>query len=278
MTIVFISDFFKRDILGGGEICDDILKRKLSENFIVEEIRSHECTVSFLKDRAYELFIISNFVNLSEDCKTFLVNNTRYIIYEHDYKFLKSRNPQLFENMKAKDSDIINRSFYEKSSMIICQSDLQAEIFKINLGTSNIASIGVNFWDDSSFELMKEMSRKEKKNKTAILKSENWIKNQRGAEAFCLGNYFRFEVISDSNYENFLRKLGEFESFVFLPLSPETFSRTCAEARMMNVKVYASENVGFLNETWQKGLFGSDLINEIKERSRRAFSLFESFA
>jgi hypothetical protein len=57
---------------------------------------------------------------------------------------------------------------------------------------------------------------------------------------------------------------------MFLPQTPETFSRTCAEARMMNVQVIGNQNIGCLKEEWFKQYKGFELINYLKYSNIKA--------
>ena len=52
-------------------------------------------------------FIISNFIELSPEVIEEL-KKSRYVIYEHDHKYLKSRNPATYKDFKAPPSEIVN--------------------------------------------------------------------------------------------------------------------------------------------------------------------------
>ena len=57
------------------------------------------------------LYLISNFINLNQQVKDYITNNCNYIIYEHDHKYLRSRNPALFKEYRAPKEEIINEKF-----------------------------------------------------------------------------------------------------------------------------------------------------------------------
>ena len=70
MDYVFISDFFIDDILGGGEINDDVvIKQLIKRGHNVAKIKSQFADVQFLQLNKKSNFIISNFLNLSEVSK-----------------------------------------------------------------------------------------------------------------------------------------------------------------------------------------------------------------
>ena len=63
--LVFVSDFFKKNLIGGAELNDDVLINYLNNNnFQVQKINSSHLTEEdVIKNN---LFIISNFVNIPE--------------------------------------------------------------------------------------------------------------------------------------------------------------------------------------------------------------------
>lgn len=278
MAVVFLCDFFLEDILGGGEICNEVVIQKLSKDRIVIKKKCSQCTVEFLDSHVYDLIVVGNFSMLSEDCKNFMMKYSRYVIYEHDYKFVRNRNPAAYHEFLVPKDQLVNISFFKAAEEVICQSTFQKNIFMMNFDRLIVSSLGTNFWFDEHYDLMLQLSAKEKLNKYCILNSGIDHKNTKGAIEFCKKNGFSFDLIEDRNYESFLKKLGSYSHFVFMPKTPETFSRTCAEARMMNVNVITNELVGFQGETWQKGLKGEKLITVMKVRNEAALEYFERLA
>ena len=82
--LVFVSDFFKKNLIGGAELNDDVLINYLNNNnFEVQKINSSHLTEEdVIKNN---LFIISNFVNIPERIRQMIMLK-KYIIYEHDHK------------------------------------------------------------------------------------------------------------------------------------------------------------------------------------------------
>ena len=107
MKIAFVSDFFLDEIIGGGEICDDCIIRNLSKSYNVERIKSHILTIELTNQ--YEFLIISNFTFVKETVLNYITNNSKYLIYEHDYKFLLDRNPAKYINFIAPKNIIQNQ-------------------------------------------------------------------------------------------------------------------------------------------------------------------------
>ena len=277
MNFVFIADFFVDEILGGGELNNEELILLLSENSSVIKIKSKDVTSKFLQENKDKYFIISNFVQLKEPNKDLLSSTMKYIIYEHDHKYLRSRNPALYENYLAPKTEIINYEFYEKAQAIFCQSKFHADILKKNLNLDNIINLSGNLWSESALSMMSKYSKKKKAPKCSILSSNISHKNTVETVRYCEYQNIPYELVSSNSYGKFLDKLSNNLKLIFLPKTPETLSRIVVEARMMNMGVATNSRVGAASEDWFDKK-GDELIeimrlkrNEILEKVIGAF-------
>ena len=263
---VFVADFFVNQIQGGGELNNEELILSLKEDHNVTTINSHNCSAALLRSLPENTnFIIANFVHLSEECKQILMQEKRYVIYEHDHKYLKTRNPADYENFIAPKDQIINYDFYKNALAVFCQSKFHLDIIKSNLDLKNLINLGGNLWSMDSLELMRDISKKDKTPTCAIMNSNNWHKNTSGAIRLCKAKKWSYNLINFCEYKDFLQELGKNEKFIFLPKTPETLSRIVVEARMMGMSVITNNMVGATKEEWFK-LKGEDLINVMVEK------------
>ena len=261
---VFIADFFVDEVPGGGEMNNDqvcLLLENLGHK--VEKIKCIHVTPKTLERDVN--YIVANFISLSEECKTILQNKNKYIIYEHDHKYIKNRNPAHYRGFVAPKDQIVNFDFYKNAIAVLCQSEFHKGIATANLSLSNIISLGGNLWTEESLQLMSDISSKEKQDKFSIMASQNWHKNTQGAVRYCKVKNLEFDLILQCPYEDFLKKLSENSKFLFLPQTPETLSRIVVEARMMGMTVFTNNNVGATNEDWFK-LKGEDLIGIMRNK------------
>ena len=260
-SIVFIADFFADQVAGGGELNNEELILSLQHNqHNVQKLNSHKCSVSLLHDLSGDTsFIIANFINLSEECKQVFKEEKRYVIYEHDHKYIKTRNPAEYDNFIAPRAQIINYDFYKNALAVFCQSEFHANIVKSNLKLENIRNLGGNLWSNKILTLIKEISKIEKSPTYAIMNSNNWHKNTTGAIRLCKSKEWDYVLIEPCKYEDFLSCLGQNEKFIFLPQTPETLSRIVVEARMMGMSVITNNLVGATKEPWFD-LKGDELI------------------
>jgi|TARA_R110000824_G_scaffold118998_2_gene272835 GT2 family glycosyltransferase len=274
--IIFIADYFTEHVLGGGELNNEELIIILQESgYDVLKVQSHLVTLDFLKRHKDDFFIVANFVNLYEHNKEFL-KKTSYIIYEHDHKYLRSRNPATYKNFKAPERDILNYHFYKNAKAVACQSSFHKDIMSKNLNLDNIISLGGNLWSKSSLNKIRELSKKEKKDRYSIMNSQIPHKNTQGTINYCRYKSLDFELISSPDYFTFLEKLGSNKNFIFLPKTPETLSRVVVEARMMGCSVIVNNLIGASGEPWFE-MKGEPLIDYMIGKKSEIFSIITKY-
>ena len=261
--IIHISDFYYPQVLGGGEINNqELISMIEKEHEPVSCLRSFEVNISFLKTNVDSFFIVSNFIGLPEQCREFLALNCKYVIYEHDHKYLLNRNPAMFKDFKAPDAEIVNRKFYKSAKKVFCQSSFHKGIVYKNLGIDNLVNLSGNIWSLDSLDILGKLSKKEKNDRYSIMLSDNWHKNTSESRFYCEKKGYDYDLIASKNYLHFLSLLSNNKKFLFLPKTPETLSRVVVEAKMMGVSVITNRNVGATYEDWYSKQ-GQELVDHM---------------
>jgi len=263
--LLFIADFFVEHLIGGGELNNEELIHLLTKSgFVVETAQSHLVTQDSLI--GVDGIIIANFINLNGLVKEKIITGSMpYIIYEHDHKYLKTRNPADYEDFIAPPSEIINFDFYKNARAVLCQSKFHADIVTNNLLIDNIINLSGNLWSISALKLMESLAKKTKNKKSSIMKSRIPHKNTIGAVNYCHQKGIEYDLIEPDQPEGFLENISKNENLIFFPLTPETFSRIVVETRMMNMNLTTNELVGATKEPWFKKK-GLELIEYFVEK------------
>ena len=271
--IGFIADFYTDQINGGGENNDSNLINFLRTK---SEVYCYRCESVCASDlEPLDVIVVGNFVMLSNEIKQYLMNEKKYIIYEHDHKYVNTRDPSVFPNFKVPEANIINRDFYESSHCTVVLSEVCKRVMLQNMPNVNVKSIGCSLWSESKFSLLSELAKTQKNGKICVMGSDNPTKNYLKAVAFCKSKNLDFDTIANSDHEGFLRSMSNYQTFLFLPKVLETFSRICAEAKMMNLKVMTNKGlIGFFSEDYST-LQGQELIDCLKQKNSDAILLFE---
>jgi len=285
MKVVFLADFFVEDVTGGAEKNDDVLVRWLQDNnLLFRKIRCSELDIDFLLNNKDKIYIISNFVTLNHEHKACLyANEIKYIIYEHDYKFDKTRNPLLYKECLIPSTNICNVNFYKKAFKVVTLSTLHRDIFEKNLRyKDNIVNINCSLFDEKTLNYLYELREERKKQNwvndiTGIIDSQNPIKCTKEAVSFAKDRDIKYKLFKDSDYLSFLKKMSRFEKIIIFSGHPEPTPRTAVEAKLLGLKIICNKkNIGVANEYWF-GMDGEDLFSEIRKIREYAFNMFREF-
>tara|TARA_R110000851_G_scaffold202280_1_gene354059 strand:+ start:2536 stop:3393 length:858 start_codon:yes stop_codon:yes gene_type:complete len=268
--IIFIADFFADQVNGGGELNDwELINILRSAGHTVERHNSSNITDNIIRESiaGRNKFIISNFVNIKPSLHDLICKEAEYVIIEHDHKYLKTRNPAKYPDFKVPNEKIINRDFYKNAKAVFCQSEFHMKILEKNLKIDNLFNLSGNLWSLEHLKILEEIGKLEKKEICAIMDYPIEHKNTSDAIKYCRGKGLKYKLIAPCPPQEFLRKLGECNTFIFFPKSPETLSRVVVEARMMGLKTITTKNIGAIHEPWfsTKGL---GLIDEMRHTKR----------
>jgi len=204
--------------------------------------------VGFIED--YDLYIVSNFYFISENAKQFLYSK-KYIITEHDYKFVRQRNPCSFPNMTVPPESVIHFDFYKNAQVVILQSAFQKQVFEKSIKLDNLFNFSGNLWSEETLDLIQSLSKTPKNGKAAILGEDDYgIKGRDASIYFCKKVHLKHELLPKTDHHTFLRNLSRYSTYVFSPKSPETLSRVCIEARLMGLSVVTSDYTAVVHESF----------------------------
>jgi hypothetical protein len=268
MKIAFLADLFVEDgINGGGELNnEELIKLLINKGNDVKKYHTRGLTIDHLPDKEVGL-IIANFIWLSKEVKDYISENYSYIIYEHDHKYLKTRDPSLFKNYKAPEDQIVNKQFYECAKAIICQSKLHMRVVERNLNLDNIVSVSGNLWSEELLDYLEEIStsQEDKEGVCSIMYSDIANKNVEESILYCKVNNLKYEKIMPCSHKQFLTQLNKNKTLIFFPKTLETLSRIVVEARMLNCRVVTNKKIGATSEEWFK-LKGTPLVQKMREK------------
>lgn len=260
---------------GGAESNDNELLKILSKDNDCEFITTENFNKQFVNYNNIDLFIVSNFYFLSNAAENFLLTK-KYVIIEHDYKFLAHRNPMIYPQLEAPKSDIIHEEFYQKSIFTLTQSAFQKFIFDKNLTNVNVINFSGNLWPEETLNLISDLSKGPKNGKAAILESDDYgIKGKDVSIQFCKKFHLKYEFLPKTNHHDFLKNLSKYSTYVFFPRTPETLSRVCVEARLLGLSVITSDYTSAVHESFFS-LDHADMIQYIKSKPQQLKKILES--
>jgi len=280
--VTFVADFFNNQINGGAENNDAVLINFLRNTEVdVTMLHAKKTTPdTIVSSSAEETYIISNFIELSEQSKRLLEGSSghggpkKYIIYEHDHKYIRTRDPSVFPNFIIPGEQIINKSFYEKAYSVVVLSGICKKIMEKTLDINNVSNIGCSLWSDEKLDFIESLVGSPKKNKYCIINSPNPIKGTVEAVKYCETNSIEYDLIGPLSEEELLEAMAQYKYFIFMPQVLETLSRVVVEAKMLECKVVTRKAmIGATSEDWFD-LSGKELIVKIRQKRDAALKTF----
>lgn len=269
--ICIVADLFQEDYQGGAEIACSALIELLRPHDKVIQKHCQEVTPEFIAGFNGKL-IVSNRQHLSEASKIELYKKD-YILWEHDFHYLKSRDAGLYEDLKAPEDQLINTEIYQHAKKVVCQSTAQLHAYRVNLNLDNGISTAGNPWSKSDLNYLKNLQDVEKSQAYAVLFHQFPTKGTDDAVQFCKNNDWKCNIIPPMPHKEFLKELAKYKVLVFLPQIFETYSRICFEARALNVDLLLNDKIGFKYEE-HSILKGLSLIKYAEENNEKIRKLF----
>lgn len=277
--VVFVSDLFVADYVGGAELTSQALID--SSPFEVYQLHSRDVTMELLQQGADRFWIFGNFTEMNAQLIPSICANLRFTVLEYDYKYCKARSPEKHLSVASTPCDchaqmngkIVSAFFYAAMGtwwMSEKQRDRYLNLFPFLADRDNVVLSSV--FDDATLatiKLLREKAPTERKG-WIVLGSKSWIKGADAAEAWCKAEGKEYEVVWNLPYEQVLEKLSRAEGFVYLPPGGDTCPRMVIEAKLLGCKLHLNDNVQHKDEEW----FATDNIEEIEEYLYGARSQF----
>jgi len=278
-TPIWISDFFYPIFKGGAEMCDYAAKQYFASKGLQIETRgTDQVSVDWLNFNKKRPFIFSNFVNINPACVVWLAEHpeVNYIIYEHDHKYCKYRNPrqhgiQCLCNCHSRNSPIIK--MIKGAKKILCQSLMHQNIISLNIAEKNkVISLGCNVWSFEEEAKLEQIAitNKERKPEYIVLKSSNPIKNQDGCLAYANNYNIQTKVLPPCSWESLLDAFTEYQGFIFLSLVAEN-ARVVVEARIAGCDVITNDLIGHRHEAWWHNASRTEIVQVAKNAKEKLY-------
>jgi len=272
--VLLISDEVYSEINNGGAESNnnEIIKILNDSGIKCDFIKTHDFNNTFDSIVKYDLYIVSNFYFISEEAKNFLYSK-KYIITEHDYKFVRERNPCFFPNLIVPQDRIIHVDFYKNAKFVLVQSNFQKEVFGKSIKLDNLINFSGNLWSDETLDLILSLSKTPKNGKAAILGEDDYgIKGRDISIEFCKKVHLKYDLLPKTNHHSFLKNLSKYSTYVFFPRSPETLSRVSIEARLMGLSVVTSDYTAAVHESFFD-YESNRMIEYIKDKPKQILKL-----
>jgi glycosyltransferase involved in cell wall biosynthesis len=271
--VIFVSDMFQLDYVGGAELTSQALID--SSPYEVFNLHSRDVTMELLQAGAERFWIFGNFAELNIQLIPTIIGNLKYEILEYDYKYCNVRSPEKHNWSKGHPCDCHNMphgkmisAFFHRSMknwwMSQKQMNRYTDMFPFLLGDKNHVLSSV--FSQTTLSTIKNLRQHVQDSNVVrkdwiVLGSNSWVKGYEAAEKWCQENNKSYEVVWNVPYDKLLEKLSCAEGFVYLPVGGDTCPRMVIEAKLLGCKLHLNENVQHKDESW----FKTDDIKSIED-------------
>lgn len=274
-NLIYISDFFEAEVLGGAEISDGVLIDYLAkEGHNIKTVKSEKFDPTIHKA---DTFIISNFVGLSEQNKKWFegfpktTGGCRYIIIERDQKYARFRNTAMHPDFIAPEHEVVNKEFYRRASKVYCLTSHSADLLLKHIDLTNVESLGCTQFSQEQFDYMRKMYKESKNGKWCVVPGK---RSNKGIQ-LCEIQKIDYDYLKNCQWKELMETMSEYEGLVFFSHAVETCCRLVLEARMLGLKVKTDNRVGCTYEDWFGKYKGIELIDFLEKKVHSSLEIIE---
>lgn len=259
--IVFVADLYLEDYVGGAEITSENLISKIkSEGKKYCKIKSNEVSNELIEAGINCHWVFFNYAAMNLNLIPTIVANIKYSIVEYDYKFCKYRSTEKhFENEQKKcdchdsvQGKIISAFMYGSENLMWMsegQRDFYFKIFPF-LEEKNNYVVSSAFSEKTINSLANNRKNKKRINKALIVGSNSWIKGVQDSIDYCKQKNIKYELVQNITHDELIKKMGEYEHFVFMPKGKDTCPRVLIEAKVSGMNTHVNLNCQHTTEKW----------------------------
>lgn len=256
--IVFVSDMFVNDYIGGAELTSEALIT--SSPIEIYKLHSQDMSEQLVMSGIDKFWIFGNCSQIGNGLISLITHNLRYSVLEYDYKYCSYRSPEKHLALTGMPCSCHNQphgkmiaEFYSAAKHLWWMSQAQMDRYhtlfpQLEQHQNTVIS---SVFSAATLDLIRKLrSENPPKEGWIILGSSSWIKGVDAARQWCEHHKKQYEALWDVPYEHLLQRLARAECFVYLPLGGDTCPRMVIEAKLLGCKLQLNDNVQHAKESW----------------------------
>ena len=255
--IIFVSDFFSDQLLGGAELTFDALIEDCTVAY--KRVNSNSLTKKDIDNNSKNYWIFGNTSLISDELRIYISKNIRYSVINFDYKFCDYRSIEIHRETEKKECDCeIRRNgkiysiFLAKAENLWWMSRKQQEIFhnKFSFLKKNENYVLSSVFSKKTLNAFNQEKIIEKNDTYLIINSNSWVKGYEESIKYAKEKKIKYEVLKDLKHEEILKKFSLSKGLIFLPKGGDTCPRITIEALMFGCDLILNDNVQHKDEEW----------------------------
>ena len=254
--VVFVSDLFVKDYVGGGELSTQALIESCL--LPVAQINSRLATPELMNEYKDAFWVFANFSELSLQCIVFAIKNLSYAVLEYDYKYCAYRSPEKHAEEEGNctcENEQLARIVtmfltHSETTFWMSQNQKQKYVDKFPFIEKHQTQVLSSIFSEQTLNYITSLEYSKKNNKYLILNSNSWIKGAIDCREYAEANNLEYEMVWNLDYKQLLQKLAESKGIIFLPKGGDTCPRFTIEAKLLGCDLILNENVQHKDEEW----------------------------
>ena len=268
--IVFVSDLFVEDYVGGAELTTEALIESCPFEYI--KIRSKDVTIETLQKYHQSFWIFGNFAQLNLGLVPSFVGNIRYAVLEYDYKFCKYRSIERHKHETGEECDChesklgkMVSAFYYGADQMFWMSSKQEERYIERFPFLELHGrvLGSVFSKDD-IKKLEFLQGGRNTGPWLVQNSESWIKGTEDAEDHLIQQGIKYEYFANLSRGDLLNKMFKASGLCFLPRGGDTCPRVVIEAKILGCELQLNKNVQMADEAWFSQGTPESMVNHLK--------------
>ena len=203
--VIFVSDMFVEDYVGGAELTSESLITSCP--FKIQKVKSRDVTIELLSAGHEKYWVFGNFSAMDAKLIPSIVANLNYSVLEYDYKYCKYRSPEKHKFAELVDCDCHEQmhgkmisAFYYGAKSLWWMSEGQQDHYEDRFPflAEKESTVLSSVFDDKFFasvKLLREKYKNTDRTGWVVLGSNSWIKGANEAEEWCKDNNKEYEVL-----------------------------------------------------------------------------------
>ncbi len=262
-TVVFVSDFFVEDLVGGAELTSEALIQSCSKRCY--KLHSASLTEGLVEASPGKYWIFGNFLGAPKPgIQAVVESGAHYSVIEFDWKYCRFRSPQRCGMTKSgkvctcistPDGQFV-RGFYQEADKLFWMSKTQRDEclqrMEMSLDDSKHLVQG-STWSQEDLLFLKSLreDKETQREETWIVQdSPNEIKNTQGTIEYCKTNKIPYRLLGGLKPRDFLVEMRKNTGLVFHPLDYDTCPRVVVEAKLLGLRLDLNSNVMHQHDPW----------------------------
>lgn len=256
-AVVFVSDFYVEDLLGGAEMTTEALLERAPVDVLC--LKALEIDEQLIEEHKDKLWIFGNFTHMKYTLLPLIMHTLKYVVIEYDYKFCLYRSIELHNTTEPSPCECHEyfgktiALFFANAQHIYWMSEKQRDIYEsrflpLRESQSTVLSSIFSWEDLARLRLLRNKSKK--RGGWAVVTHGSWIKGVEDSKRYVEEHHLPVKLFARMDHDRLLEEFAKCVGFVFMPKGGDSCPRMVIEAKLAGCQLAINDHVQHKDEAW----------------------------